>query len=399
MQRRSPQDRHSLLVSLPAFVFTNPGPETDSEGETRPDCQLRWRRDGRPLRGTTIPSRQSSVLALYRCCQPPLHIQPDPFQVGIRLHRLDDKVMGNFVEEPGDVTIQHPRVRETTCPAGLHRVQRGPSRPVTIRAGMELGFHHLLQLHGHHRLGHPVRDRRHPEHPDPITVQFRHRDGFHRRRKVAARGHPIPRHIQSVPQIGLELLDRAPIHPRPALVRPHFPERLYHRLLGDRKRLPTTLAGSPSASWPFDQLTQRAIPDEPSPWLHAHYRRFITTTRRSASDRGYGTQLLTVSAARSTPSRPRRIHHGDHVRARLPTFPAKAAGEGHAASVPDTAWPIDGHPPDSSQIHSNNLVLMSLLYSRHVNSGRLPRPHLTHHVRLFHIAHHDGLQPTQHVAV
>src|SRR5664280_108460 len=35
---------------------------------------------------------------------------------------------------------------------------------------------------------------------------------------------------------------------------------------------------------------------------------------------------------------------------------------------------------------SNNLVLMSLLYSRHVNSGRLPRPHLTHHVRLFHIA-------------
>jgi hypothetical protein len=26
MQHRSPQDRHSLLVSLPAFVFTNPGP-------------------------------------------------------------------------------------------------------------------------------------------------------------------------------------------------------------------------------------------------------------------------------------------------------------------------------------------------------------------------------------
>jgi AcrR family transcriptional regulator len=27
----------------------------------------------------------------------------------------------------------------------------------------------------------------------------------------------------------------------------------------------------------------------------------------------------------------------------------------------------------------------------------LSDPHLTHHVRLFHIAHHDGLQPTQHV--
>jgi hypothetical protein len=29
----------------------------------------------------------------------------------------------------------------------------------------------------------------------------------------------------------------------------------------------------------------------------------------------------------------------------------------------------------------------------------LPGPHLTPHRRLFHIAHHDGLQPTQHVVV
>src|SRR5258705_6973309 len=49
---------------------------------------------------------------------------------------------------------------------------------------------------------------------------------------------------------------------------------------------------------------------------------------------------------------------------------------------------------------------MSLTELRHVNSDpvagtahRLPDPHLTHHVRLFHIAHHDGLQPTQHVVV
>jgi hypothetical protein len=31
--------------------------------------------------------------------------------------------------------------------------------------------------------------------------------------------------------------------------------------------------------------------------------------------------------------------------------------------------------------------------------ARLPDPHLTHLVRLFLIAHHDGLQPTQHEAV
>src|SRR5664279_1420324 len=33
------------------------------------------------------------------------------------------------------------------------------------------------------------------------------------------------------------------------------------------------------------------------------------------------------------------------------------------------------------------------------HSDRLPGPHLTPQGRLSHIAHHDGLQPTQHVAV
>jgi len=33
------------------------------------------------------------------------------------------------------------------------------------------------------------------------------------------------------------------------------------------------------------------------------------------------------------------------------------------------------------------------------HSGRLPEPYLTHDLRLFLIAHHDGLQPTQHEAV
>src|SRR5665648_524828 len=35
--------RHSIPVRSNATNRTHPGPETDSEGETRPDCQLRWR--------------------------------------------------------------------------------------------------------------------------------------------------------------------------------------------------------------------------------------------------------------------------------------------------------------------------------------------------------------------
>src|SRR5664280_2813103 len=120
----------------------------------------------------------------------------------------------------------------------------------------------------------------------------------------------------------------------------------------------------------LDQLERTRL----SGHLHSHYRSFTATMRRSAGEHGNGTQLLTVSAARSAPYRPVKPPRNS-IRARLPKFPAKAAGKGHAASVPDTAWPIHGHPPDSSQIHSNNLVLMSLRYSRHVNSGRLPHPH------------------------
>ena len=43
--------RHSIPVRSNATNRTHPGPETDSEGETRPDCQLRWRSQHAALGG------------------------------------------------------------------------------------------------------------------------------------------------------------------------------------------------------------------------------------------------------------------------------------------------------------------------------------------------------------
>jgi hypothetical protein len=43
---------------------------------------------------------------------------------------------------------------------------------------------------------------------------------------------------------------------------------------------------------------------------------------------------------------------------RLPTFHAEAAVRARAASMPDTAWPIHGHPPGSSRRHLTAPVLM-----------------------------------------
>src|SRR6266545_3321393 len=131
------------------------------------------------------------------------------------------------------------------------------------------------------------------------------------------------------------------------------------------------------------------FPDEPSPSLHPHYKgphHYYETVRQQAWRRY---SALTVSAAQTLPlAQPTSSR--DTIHTRLPTFPTKAADHVHAASMPDTAWPIHGHPPDSSWIRSTNPVLMSFLYSRHVNNDRLRGPHLTHHARRVHIAHHDG---------
>src|SRR6266540_1156551 len=215
---------------------------------------------------------------LQRCCQPPLDVQHHPLLVGVGLHRLDDKIMRNVVEKPGDVTVQHPRVCETTLPACGNRVQRRATRPIPIGARVEPRLHHLLQLPGYHRLGNPVRHGRHPEHPRPPAVRFWYLHRPHRRWKIRPRGHPIPRHIQPVSQIGLELLDRAPIHPRCALVGFYLLERFHHRLLGDHKRLVCRLRlvhTTPPDHWPVDHtnLPWRAVPLAPPslPGLPSYY--------------------------------------------------------------------------------------------------------------------------------
>ena len=355
------------------------------------------RRDRRPLWGTTLPLLQGAVGVLYRCFQPPLNVQHHPFLVGVRLHRLDDEVMRNVVEEPGDVTLQHPRVRETTRPACRDRIQRRTTRPVPIGAPDGTSVPPISPVPWRPPSGRPgPRQSAHPACAPP-----RHVVSAPRQASPAA-GNTTPRTSGSTSHTSLFRRSASkssivqPSTPGPPWFAFTFLNASTTACFGIANGLSVDFGWFTGLLPTTGRLITENFPDEPSPWLHAHYRPFTATTRRSASKRGIGTQPLTVSAARSAPSRP--ANPPGHIHARLPTFPTKAADEVHATSVPDTAWPIHGHPPDSSRI-LNNLVLMSSLYSRHVNSGHLPRPHLTHHVRLFHIAHDDGLQPTPHVVV
>ena len=102
---------------------------------------------------------------------------------------------------------------------------------------MELRFHLILQPGRDHGLRDPVRDGGNPENPGASAMRFRYFHRPHRGREIAARGHPVPDLIQIAPQILRELLYRAAIHSRRALIGldllpcpPYFPLRDLKRL-------------------------------------------------------------------------------------------------------------------------------------------------------------------------
>src|SRR5206468_1197126 len=84
-----------------------------------------------------------------------------------------------------------------------------------------------------------------------------------------------------------------------------------------------------------------------------------------------------VSPRLATPSRPQR----DSVETRLPVFHARAADQAHAASMPGTAWPVIGHPPDSSRSprpgHGSDAISFVTTRQQRFGITHLPGPHLT----------------------
>ena len=185
-----------------------------------------------PLRGTAVPSLQGSVGHAAAARQATASHTAAPSGVGVCLHRLDDEVPGHAVEELLHVQIDDPVVFQQRCRHVSTASSADRSGPVAIGVRMKDRFHLCFQPGRHHRLGDPVRDRGHAEHPRPAAVRFRYLHRFDRRREVGARRHPIPDHVQVSPQIRLELRQTDPVHSRCTLVRldllvclPHFPLR------------------------------------------------------------------------------------------------------------------------------------------------------------------------------
>ena len=97
--------------------------------------------------------------------------------------------------------------------------------------------------------------------------------------------------------------------------------------------------------------------------------------------------VLTPGDSPATPSRSAnsvrpQSNSPSSVVTRLPTFPARAADQAHAASMPDTTWPEPGHPPGlAPAAHHTAAISMSLqtMTTRQQRFGvtHLPGPHLT----------------------
>src|SRR6266516_5294031 len=239
---------------------------------------------------------QGAVGVLDRRCEPALHIQHHPRLAGVDLHRLDHQGVIHAVEKFLDVQINHPVMFPAACPACRDRIQRRPRRPVAIGVRMELRFYFLFQFHGYHCLRDSVRHSGHAEDSDP-AMRFRYLHRLHQWRKVTPRRHPIPYPVQIIAQIGLEFLDRSPVHALQSLVVLDSLISIPYDPLRDTERLFLRLR-SPTRSLPESSGCPNELPtDGPAPSLPLHYRGFLTTMSRSECQPRDGTQSLTVSAA------------------------------------------------------------------------------------------------------
>jgi len=90
---------------------------------------------------------------------------------------------------------------------------------------------------------------------------------------------------------------------------------------------------------------------------------------------------------------------GGSIGTRLLTFRTGAADQAHVASMPDTTWPVNGHPPGSSRDYPPAPVSMPANLFRHVNgyNARLPDPRLTREPGL--LPHRSPRQSSANAAV
>src|ERR1700730_14382737 len=180
-------------------------------------------------------------------------------------------------------------------------------------------------------------------------VFFGNGDGAHRWRKVASRTHPVPKLVEIVPQVGIELLDRLPIHTGRARIGFDRFVSLVHLLLCNIERLVCLSYVSASFCFqlfrPNDRLTRslRSSPiTEPSSLLRIGPPQYSASV---LSPRGF-----------------RRLCFSLAIGALVPAVPRKSLHPTHAPSTPVAICPVIRPLTDLSQKGYTPLVLATPIF-------------------------------------
>ena len=199
--------RHRIPIREPSTPREHHDKSTaDTQGDHHPGYLLRWGRDSRPLRGPPVPLHHAAAGHLHRGGKPPRHVQDHPRQRDMLLHRLDDQVPADAVEEPGHVQVNDPVILPAAFPAHPDRIQGVLPGPVPVGVPVEHRFRHRPDPGRRHGLRHPVPDRGHPQHAGALAMRLLDLHRPHGRREIRPRRHPVPDLVQIVLQIGLERL-------------------------------------------------------------------------------------------------------------------------------------------------------------------------------------------------
>src|SRR5512139_2686156 len=106
-------------------------------------------------------------------------------------HRPQQQSPIDTVKEAFDIKVQDPIILPTSLTSDSQGLNRRLLWPIPVGVRMEIFLQNRLQVSFDYRLGNAVCDRRNPQRPhSPIVLRYI--DPTYRRRKIAARGHPIP---------------------------------------------------------------------------------------------------------------------------------------------------------------------------------------------------------------
>src|SRR5215467_7946730 len=252
------------------------------------------RADDPSLRRSRCARHDAAVLHLHRRLQPALDVEPHPHAVRMMTDRLEQQLPIDTVEVTFDVDVERPVVAPAALTSLAYGIDRRSAGPVAIRVGMEHRLQIRPQVASGDLLGDTVGDRRDAQRAR-ATVCLRNLDPPHRRRKVAPRRQPVPELVEVVRKINLEFCNRLCVYPSRSLVRLHTFEGFPDFPLGDVERLCLDHGLLPSPVGPWPRLNNAA------PSVQLHYRAFIPTASCSAPVLRFGTLVLAVCAAWTSP--------------------------------------------------------------------------------------------------